>query len=67
MNTNSSPSGRTSVRGRRSFGPALALTVIALGAMTTGCIQSHDPRNDSSRLTTPERSVIAFSTSHSRS
>jgi hypothetical protein len=28
----------------------LALTIIAVGLLATGCFQTHDPRNDSSRV-----------------
>ena len=50
MNTTSSSNGRRGTPRRGLSIRVLALTAIALCAMTTGCIQDHDPRNDSSRL-----------------
>ena len=36
----------------------VALTAVILAAVAGGCIQGHDPRNDSSRVDTHERSAI---------
>jgi hypothetical protein len=46
---------------KRSTIPALALLAIAVAALAGGCIQSHDPRNDSSRLDASPRNVPAIS------
>lgn len=40
---------------------ALSLTVIALGAIASGCIQNHDPRDDSSRGDAHQRVALANS------
>jgi hypothetical protein len=40
---------------------ALALTVIVLGAIASGCILDHDPRDDSSRGDADQRVVLANS------
>src|SRR5256885_11649666 len=50
-------------RANRRFRPGLVLTIIALGILATGCIQGHDPRNDSSRLESPSHAIDAISSS----
>jgi hypothetical protein len=41
--------------------PALALMAVAFAALTSGCVQGHDPRNDSSRLDVQPRAIGATS------
>ena len=44
--------------------PALVLAVLALGAITSGCVKDHDPRDDSSRIDAHPRDVPALAQDH---
>jgi hypothetical protein len=44
--------------------PALALAALAFGAIAAGCVRDHDPRNDSSRIHTNLRGLLALSQEH---
>lgn len=44
--------------------PALVLVVLALGAITAGCVKDHDPRDDSSRIDTHSREIPALAQDH---
>ena len=52
------PEGRTT----DTNASTVALMAIALGAILTGCIKNHDPRNDSSRIDTNQSHVLAMAT-----
>ena len=58
------PGTSLSTTGKRSPIAALALTVIALAALTAGCVKDHDPRNDGSRFDAQPRDVPAISIDH---
>jgi hypothetical protein len=47
---------------KRSPIAALALMALAVAALTAGCVQDHDPRNDSSRSDGKPRAIPAVST-----
>ena len=55
------PGTSLSTTAKRSPIAVLALTAIALAALTAGCVKDHDPRNDGSRFESPPRDVAAVS------
>ncbi len=44
--------------------PALALAALAFGTIMVGCVQDHDPRDDSSRIDAQPRSLPVLSHVH---
>ena len=58
------PQPRPRPKGR--FMPGILLGIVALGALASGCIQSHDPRDDGSRLQAPPQAAEIRTSSDSQ-